>query len=216
MYDEPDWQKALKWLGILLAIGAGIAYYFIANQPAAANPKAATPAPFTSIAPNNNVIILEAPTTDPLTLLPADHVREGNFALDFTLPTLEKSELISLSQFKGQPVVINFWASWCVPCRTETPALERAFRANQASNLIIIGVNTTAQDTIQNAKAFVEEFGVTYPIVLDEEDTVSQMYSVLGLPTSLFINREGRIQRIFIGGMTEDAIKQYIAEIVNV
>lgn len=212
MKTKPEWQKALKWLGIVLAMGAGVAYYLSTNWPAA--PAAPTPAPFTSVAVAN-VIVLEQPTTDPASLVLKSRVQVGDLAPDFTLPALDKSTFVSLSQFKGQPVVINFWASWCIPCRTETPALERAYRANQVDNLIIIGVNTTAQDTLQNAKTFVEEFGVTYAIVLDEEDTVSQMYSVLGLPTSVFINREGRIQRIFIGGMTEDTINQYVAEIIR-
>ena len=214
MYTEPEWQKALKWLGILLALGGGVAYYVITNRPAIATSPAFTPAPPTSVA-ISTVTILELPTTDPASLISSSRVQEGDLAPDFTLPTLDKSAFVSLSQFNGQPVVINFWASWCLPCRTETPALERAYQANQAAGLVILGVNTTAQDILSDAQAFVEEFKVTYPIVLDEEDTVSQMYSVLGLPTSVFVNRQGRIQRIFIGGMTEDTIIQYIAEIVT-
>lgn len=214
MYTEPNWQKSIKWLGILLAMGAGLIVYVVTHQPVVAEPVTPTSATVGNIVPSS-IIILERPTTDSQTLQSSSRVHIGDNAPDFTLPTLDKSDFMSLSQFKGQPVILNFWASWCLPCRTETPALERAYNANRTSQLIVIGVNMTAQDSIPAAQAFAKEFGATYPIVLDEDDAVSQMYSVLGLPTSLFINRQGLIQRIFIGGLTEDTLQQYLAEIVN-
>lgn len=138
----------------------------------------------------------------------------GAPAPDFTLKTLDGSEL-SLSQFRGQPVLINFWASWCPPCRLEMPELVRAFEAHQSEGFIILAVDLTFQDSITDVRAFVDEFNMTFPVVLDETGEVTNsVYRLRGLPTSVFIGRDGKIKRVHIGAMTREQIEAFIAEII--
>ena len=139
----------------------------------------------------------------------------GKKAPDFTLPTLDGTE-ISLSQFHGQPVLINFWASWCVPCREEMPELVRAYEAHKSEGLIILGLNLTYSDTLPNVQAFVSEFNMTFPVLLDKGGQVAErLYSLPGVPTSIFIHRNGTIERVQVGLMRGNQIDKYVAEILR-
>lgn len=148
------------------------------------------------------------------TVLPSSPL-VGRQATDFTLPTLDGLD-VSLSQFRGQPVLINFWASWCLPCRDEMPELVRSYKAHRAEGLMILGVNLTYSDSLPDIQAFASEFNITFPILLDEDGMVTQkLYPILGLPTSIFINRDGSIARVQIGKMTGRQIDNYVAEILR-
>jgi peroxiredoxin len=148
------------------------------------------------------------------TVLPSSPL-VGRQAIDFTLPTLDGTE-ISLSQFSGQPVLINFWASWCLPCREEMPELVRAYESHQAEGLMILGVNLTFSDSLPDVQAFATEFHMSFPVLLDEDGIVTQkLYPVLGLPTSVFIHRDGIIAQVQIGEMTGQQIDEYVAEILR-
>jgi len=138
----------------------------------------------------------------------------GQPAPDFTLKTLD-GQTVTLSDLRGQPVVINFWASWCAPCRLEMPALQQAYEARRAEGLVILAVNLTAQDRLAEVKTFVEELDLTMPILLDESGAVSELYRLLGLPTSIFVDGNGVIQRIHLGPMVEAQITQFMAEILE-
>ena len=139
----------------------------------------------------------------------------GQPAPDFTLPTLEDTQ-VSLSQFRGRPVVINFWASWCIPCREEMPELARSYEAHKAEGLMILGINLSYADSLSDIEAFVSEFHVTFPILLDAEGVVAgKLYPMPGIPTSIFINRDGTIARVQVGQMTGQEIDQYVAEILK-
>lgn len=139
----------------------------------------------------------------------------GQPAPDFTLPTLD-GDTVSLSDYIGQPVLINFWATWCAPCRVEMPELVRAYNEHQDEGFAILSVNLTNQDAIADVRAFVEEFDMSFPILLDETGAVSdEVYRLLGLPMSVFVDREGRIERIYIGLMTADQIDTFVSEILE-
>lgn len=139
----------------------------------------------------------------------------GKPALDFTLSTLDSAE-VSLSQFHGQPVLINFWASWCFPCREEMPELVRSYEDHKAEGLMILGVNLTYSDTLPDAQAFASEFNITFPVLLDKDGAVAEkLYRIPGVPTSIFVNRDGMIERIQVGVMTTRQIDQYISEILK-
>ena len=139
----------------------------------------------------------------------------GQPAPDFTLPTLDGGTL-TLSDLRGQPILINFWASWCEPCRVETPLLVEAYRRYESRGLVILGLNLTEEDTLEAVQAFVNEFNVPYPILLDNGPEVSHsVYDVIGLPTSVFVDRGGNVKRVVVGAIADTEIDLYIAEIVN-
>lgn len=139
----------------------------------------------------------------------------GQPAPDFTLPTLDGGE-ITLSDLRGQPVLINFWASWCAPCWVETPLLVDAYHRYADEGLVVLGVNLTEQDTLEEARAFVSEFDVSYPILLDDGPEVSHnLYNLIGLPMSVFVDRRGIVKRVIVGAIMDTEIDRYIAEIMG-
>jgi cytochrome c biogenesis protein CcmG/thiol:disulfide interchange protein DsbE len=113
----------------------------------------------------------------------------------FELPRLEGGSLSS-SELEGRPVVINFWASWCTPCREEAPLLERTWREYKDDGVVILGINI--KDSITEARKFVDEFGITYPIVRDESGELERDFGLTGLPETFFIDHEWR----FIGSVS--------------
>lgn len=117
----------------------------------------------------------------------------GFKAPSFTLPSFD-DKTYAVPMKDGKPVVINFWASWCGPCRLEAPELVKLYDKYKGK-LEIYAVNLTLQDTVPNAKAFVDEFGFTFPILLDrdEQNSVGNLYQVQAIPTTYFVNKEGVI-----------------------
>jgi peroxiredoxin len=131
--------------------------------------------------------------------------KQGFFAPEFNLTTLTGEE-VQLSNLRGRPVVINFWASWCQPCRTEMPAIEQAFQKYQAQGIEILAVNATSQDRLTEIQEFVTRLDLTFPILLDREGTVMETYQVSALPTTFFINADGIIEEVVIGGPMAEAL----------
>ena len=156
-------------------------------------------------------VILQQPTSS------ADSTGElavGQPAPDFTLKTLDGQQ-VSLSQFRGQPVLINFWASWCPPCRLEMPDLVRAYEAHQADGFVILAINLTFQDSLPEAQRFVDEFNMSFPVLLDETGEVTtNVYRLFGLPTSVFVDRSGMITHIQVGPMTGEQIEERVGAIL--
>lgn len=136
----------------------------------------------------------------------------GHPAPDFALKTLE-GETIRLSDYRGTPVIVNFWATWCPPCRAEFPAFQEVAIEQGGDNLVIIGVNHTSGDSPQLVPGFVEEFGITFPIVLDESGETVKTYRVVGLPTTVFIDRNGIINEVFTGPINKAYIESKLAEL---
>jgi len=130
---------------------------------------------------------------------------KGFLAPDFSLSTNE-GETITLSDLRGKPVLINLWTSWCPPCKAEMPALERVFQDYKDDGLEILAVNSTSQDNAADANAFVQDLGLTFTILFDKDGSVSKQYRLQALPTSIFINREGVIQEIVVGGPMSEAL----------
>ncbi len=138
-------------------------------------------------------------------------------APDFTLSTLDGGT-ISLSDYRGKVVLVNFWGTWCEPCKRETPALEAAYQAMQDDGLVIIGINLTDDELIQgnaeaDIQAFVDQYRVTYPIALDRDGTVLQDFRVYPLPTSFFVDPEGTIRYVRVGEITTDEVAALFADL---
>jgi peroxiredoxin len=129
--------------------------------------------------------------------------RPGFLAPDFSLQNAE-GQTVTLSELRGQPVVINFWASWCPPCRAEMPALERIDQ--ETPGLALLAVNATSQDSREQALAFMDENGLGLPVLFDRDGEVARRYEVRSLPTTFFIDATGVIQEVVIGGPLAEAL----------
>jgi len=141
--------------------------------------------------------------------------QEGFLAPDFSLETLEGGS-IQLSDLRGQPVLINIWASWCPPCRSEMPAMQRVYRDFQEQGFVILAVNATHQDSIADAAAFAADKGLGFPILLDVDGRVSQAYQVHSLPTSFFVGYDGIIREVVIGGpMSETLLRTRVENLLK-
>ena len=131
-------------------------------------------------------------------------------APEFTLPLLEGGELV-LAQHLGQPVVINFWASWCPPCRQEARVLERTWRSYREEGVMFVGVDI--QDTESDAITFLKEFDVTYPNGLDRDGKITVDYGVIGLPVTFFVNHDGIVERRWVGAIREAQLVAWVEEL---
>jgi len=141
--------------------------------------------------------------------------REGFLAPDFTLELLGGGQ-VTLSELRGKGVVINLWASWCPPCRAEMPAIQRVYEKTRGRGLEVLAVNTTFQDSERDAAGFVQELGLTFPVPLDRSGTVSRQYQLRALPSTFFVDREGIIRKVIIGGpMSEATIQTAVEEILQ-
>jgi cytochrome c biogenesis protein CcmG, thiol:disulfide interchange protein DsbE len=115
----------------------------------------------------------------------------GSKAPEFDLPRLDGKSTISSNDLRGQPVVLNFWASWCAPCREEASLLERAWREYRREGVVFLGVNI--KDAESDARRFVEEFDITYPVVRDRDLVLATDLGVHGLPETFFVDHEWRL-----------------------
>lgn len=156
--------------------------------------------------------------TRPVMPGPVDHqradtgVRSGP-APPFTLPDLEKpSRSIALADYLGTPVVVNFWASWCVPCRREMPRLAAADRRLNG-RVAFVGVNY--QDNRSDAIAFARKAGVRYRSGFDSDGAVGTRYRIYGMPTTLFIDARGRIVARYLGEMNENTLDRFLRQLAS-
>ncbi len=129
----------------------------------------------------------------------------GFLAPDFELKTTG-GEIIRLSDLRGQPVLINLWATWCPPCRAEMQSLETVYNDYKDQGFTILAVNMTSQDDPLAVMPFVRERGLTYPILLDEKGELARAYQMKSLPSSFFVNRDGTINEVIIGGPMAEAL----------
>lgn len=133
-------------------------------------------------------------------------------APDFILTTF-KGTTISLEGLRGKPVVINFWASWCPPCRIEAALLERTWRAYKNEGLIFLGINL--QDRKEDALNYIREFDITYPNGPDPTGEISIDYGVSGLPVTFFVSRDGEVDRRWVGAVEKSVLNSWIEEIMQ-
>ncbi|MFS0688686.1 TlpA disulfide reductase family protein [Sporosarcina sp. 179-K 8C2 HS] len=132
-------------------------------------------------------------------------VSRGQIAPDFELQTLD-GETTRLSDYRGQRVFINFWATWCPPCRAEMPDIQKI---SEDGDVVVLAVNLAYTERNQNdAAKFIEELGLTFPIPLEEDGKLAEQYRVFAYPTSYLIDSEGRVQFVAMGAMNYDMMRR--------
>jgi peroxiredoxin len=135
----------------------------------------------------------------------------GKPAPDFALVDARDGTTVrKLSDYRGQVVVLNWYASWCGPCRSEIPDFQEAYTALDGK-VVILGVN--AQETQGKASGILEELGATYPAVMDKDGAIGEWYRVTGLPTTYFIDAEGIVRASGAGMVTEEALRAELAQL---
>ena len=145
----------------------------------------------------------------------AQPVREGVPAPEIDLPVLTGGRF-ELSKLRGHPVVLSFWGTWCPPCREEFPELVRLHETHGPNGLRVIGVNGRHQErSTKNVKEFVDEFRVTFPVALDQRGRAGRAYRLIGLPTTVFVDSAGIIQRIHHGAISRADLESGVAAILT-
>ncbi|WP_322792695.1 TlpA disulfide reductase family protein [Bellilinea sp.] len=125
-------------------------------------------------------------------------------------------QTLSLQELQGSVVILNFWASWCPPCRAEMPAFQQVYDLHKDEGLVILGVNTTYQDDGESALRFAEERGVQFPVLFDSDGVVSRRYQIQALPTTFFIDRKGIIRQVIYGGpLNEGLLKVEVQKLLG-
>ncbi|AIY06099.1 cytochrome c biogenesis protein [Planococcus sp. PAMC 21323] len=138
---------------------------------------------------------------------------KGEKAPDFQLTTLD-GDVVTLSDYQGQKVILNFWATWCPPCRAEMPHMQSYFEEQaEEDNVVILAVNLTTEDKgLKSIEDFVEEFGLKFSIPMDEKGAVGSTYQTVSIPTSYMIDTKGRIQNKIVGPMDAPMMEQLVKE----
>jgi cytochrome c biogenesis protein CcmG, thiol:disulfide interchange protein DsbE len=137
----------------------------------------------------------------------------GREAPNFSLRTLDRTNTIRLDDFRGQVVVVNFWASWCIPCRVEHPDLMAAWQRYREHGVLLVGIGFN--DTREDALAFRRELGGDWPLVEDPGGRTALAYGVYGIPETLFIDRRGIIRYKHIGAVTYEVLTTQIGRLLE-
>ncbi|MGH2761868.1 MAG: TlpA family protein disulfide reductase [Thermoleophilaceae bacterium] len=129
------------------------------------------------------------------------------------LPRLSKPGRASLEDYRGQVVVLNFWASWCEPCKAESPLLQRWHERMAKRDGTVLGVDI--EDLSGDAQAFVEDFDLTYPMLRDGEGSTREAFAILGLPETFVIDRQGRVAAVRRGPVDERFMRERVAPLLE-
>ncbi len=135
----------------------------------------------------------------------AEAENQQGSAADFTLPSLKGGRLITLSSFRGYVTVVNFWGSWCAPCRIEAPGLEQAWEDYRTRGVRFLGVDERDDDAA--GRAFVSEFHLGYPSVTDPSGRLAAPYGLFGMPTTFVIDAKGQLRYRFVGYLNADILR---------
>jgi len=135
----------------------------------------------------------------------------GMQAEDFQLADLD-GKTQSLSQYRGKIVLVNFWATWCKPCTTEMPAMQTMYDKLRDKGFVVLAVNELEDDA--KVRDHIKQYGHTFPVLMDRDNKVANQFGVFGLPVSVFVDQEGRVQEYIKGGLlTEQKIEETVARI---
>ena len=190
--SRSKWRRALPLIASALAIVIGLLLIagpgFLSSLPAA--PKPALQSGMQSRMP-----------------------KEGEAIPDFELPTLDGRK-VRLSALRGSPVLINFWATWCGPCKQEMPLLVEQYNWNKGKGLRVLAIDTLANDNVDDMRAFAKQFNMNFDVLVDETDAIAGGWEVMGLPTTFFIRPDGTVAKVHVGQLTADQLKENLGMIL--
>jgi peroxiredoxin len=136
----------------------------------------------------------------------------GHRAPDFVLRSLKGSN-VRVQNLRGHPILVNFWATWCGPCRSEMPDIQEVHRRYRSEGLVVLAV--TSEVSSAEVRDFADKLDIDFPILLDSSGKVAEAYGVQGLPTSFFIDSEGIIQEVYLGSMSRSVIEDNLSTILS-
>jgi cytochrome c biogenesis protein CcmG, thiol:disulfide interchange protein DsbE len=137
----------------------------------------------------------------------------GDEAPDFVVTTLE-GDFVSMESLHGKVVLVNFWATWCPPCRVEMPGFERVYQEKKERGFVIVGLSTD-QTGAAHVERFLAERGITFPVAMAPGQVVRDFGGVRGLPTSFLIDRQGRIRHVVTGIFAEPALRRAVGRLLD-
>ncbi|TLN08520.1 TlpA family protein disulfide reductase [bacterium] len=132
--------------------------------------------------------------------------------LDFTVKKLDGSP-VALSSLRGQVVLVNFWATWCTPCKEEMPLLQAYYDAHKEDGFVLVGINVS--DDVEDAQAFISQYGYTFPVWSDAAGNVLIDLNMNGLPASLVVDAQGRLVKRWIGPLAQEDLDQVITPLLG-
>jgi len=127
----------------------------------------------------------------------------GDRAPEFQAASLEDDRAVSLTDYTGQTILVNLWATWCAPCRIETPYLQSVYEGNRERGLMVVGVSVDSPSALDSVKDFLGEMGVTYDILLDPEMLSTDVFAAIGLPATFLIDGDGVVRFTRLGPLAE-------------
>ena len=209
-----NWRKplvgpfsALQVASLMVAIAATLAILAVINTPIAAAPQPSNPAPGASFVPMG---------------APVEGLHVGDLAPEFTGTdngqTIQLNDLdgnpIRLADLRGRPVWISFWASWCPPCQAETPILRDVFNEHAAQGLALVAISVQ-ETSADDVRAYVQKYGLNYTVGFDATSAIFHTYHAYGLPTQLFLDRNGVIRDVVLGPVSETQVEQILAPLIG-
>jgi peroxiredoxin len=187
-------RSAFYWLGgVLIGLAVGVVILFGLPE-----------------TPVQDPVVTQAALEETPDASPEVGLAVGNLAPDFTLLDLEGNP-VSLSDYRGQVVLLNFWATWCAPCRVEMPTFQSYFELYQSQDFVVLGVDFDEPE--DRVRQFGQELGIGFPLLLDPGGEVQALYNIRGYPSSVFIRPDGTIGVIHIGIMVESQLENYLTQL---
>lgn len=197
-------MKKFILLSLVLIVLFGSAYYVVSQSNKSSTNKIVTK----SDNKDNSTSEKEPETTDDTNNGSTNSVEQEKVkAIDFTLSDISGKK-VTLSELKGKKVFLNFWATWCPPCKAEMPDIEKLYQETKDSDLVILAVNLGESKDL--VSSFLEKNKYNFPVLLDTTQNVAEDYQIRSIPTSYFIDEEGYIRAAKIGAMDMDEMKYYV------